>query len=103
MSSLYHLSFLSNPNIQTLYATPCAGSCGQHRDESGTFLAHKELTLSGEGGRIYIKEAPTVNQRAHRSLITFIHYFIYTKFLSLTTIDIWGQRSFCCEELSCVL
>lgn len=62
MCPFYLLSCLSNPNIQPLSATPCAGSCGQHRDESDTFLAHKELTLSGEGGRIYIDEAPTVNR-----------------------------------------
>lgn len=62
MRPLYLLSSLSNPNIQPLHATPCAGSCGQHRDESDTFLAHKELSLGGEGGGIPIDEAPTVNR-----------------------------------------
>ena len=50
-----------------------------------------------------IHEAPAVNQRAHGHLITSVHYFTYTRFLSLTTVDIWGRRVLGCGELSCVL
>ena len=47
-----------------------------------------------------IYEAPTVNHRAHRHLITSLQYFIYTRFLNVATTEIWGQRILYCGELS---
>ena len=61
--------------------SPVLGAVGQHRDESETFPA--------------IQWAPIVNQNAHRHLIAFMHYFVYTGFHSFTTIAIWDQRILC--------
>lgn len=94
---LYLLSFLPNPDVQPPCSRPYAGSSRQHRDESDTFPAHKELTLSGQEERKAVQEAPTVSQKAQSTLLLS---FIYTGFLSLTTIDILGQRILCRRELS---
>lgn len=53
-----------------------------------------------ERGRRDIYEAPAVNQRAHSHLVTSIQYSIYTKFLNLATMGIWGQGKLGCGELS---
>ena len=91
------LSFLSNSNIQPFCARPCAGSSVPHRNGSDAFLAREELTVTGE------EESTLMKHLLRAGEPTFIHYPIYTKVLNLTTIDTWGRRSFCCEQLSCVL